>query len=168
MQLQLVLQAGDTEVQSSHACQQGPCSPTSLGPQELQTTAGPRESQDGLIDTSGHRQQNFRAEVTYWAWVRVNVWVRGWGEAEVVQLSGTLAVTQASLMWALEELLANPSGRRKIATDGNCQQGTNSKNRGIHDRNYEREKEKKHFQCTRFIFSVKGKPVIESPNEQLH
>lgn len=40
------------------------------------------------------------------------------------------------------ELLANPPGRRKIATDGNCQQGTNSRNRGIHDRNYG-EKEKK-------------------------
>lgn len=29
-------------------------------------------------------------------------------------------------------------------------------------------KRKKHFQCTRFIFSVKEKPVIKWPDEQLH
>lgn len=40
------------------------------------------------------------------------------------------------------ESLASPSGRRKITTDGNWQQGTNSKTRGIHDRNCG-EKEKK-------------------------
>lgn len=38
---------------------------------------------------------------------------------------------------------ANRPGRREAATDGSCQQGTNSKNRGTHDRNYTERGKKK-------------------------
>lgn len=82
--------------------------------QEMHTTAGPEESQDRLIDISGHQQQSFVQKATYWACVHMNVWVgEDGGEVEVVQLSGTRAVAQASLMWALEGVACQSFWQKK-------------------------------------------------------
>lgn len=71
--------------------------------QEMHASAGPAGSQDRLIGTSGHQQQSFVQKAPYWACVRTKVWVgEDQGEVEVAQLSGTRAVAQAPLMWALE------------------------------------------------------------------
>lgn len=82
--------------------------------QEMHATAGPEESQDRLMVIAGHRQQSFVQKATYWACVLMNVWVgEDGGEVEVVQLSGTRAVAQASLMWALEGVACQSFWQKK-------------------------------------------------------
>lgn len=109
----------------------------------MHATAGPEESQDRLMDISGHRQQSFVQKATYWACVRMNVWVgEDGGEVEVVQLSGTRAVAQASLMWALEGVACQSFWQKRNCYRWQLPAGNEQQNQRNSWRKLWREREK--------------------------
>lgn len=90
------------------------------------------------------------------------------GEVQVVQRSGTRAVAQASLMWALEGVACQSFWQKKNCYRWQLPAGNEQQKQRNSWQKLWRGRGKKRFQCTRFVFSVKGKPAIKSPNEQLH
>lgn len=90
------------------------------------------------------------------------------GEGQVVQRSGTRAVAQASLMWALEGVACQSFWQKKNCYRWQLPAGNEQQKQRNSWQKLWRGRGKKHFQCTHFVFSVQAKPVIKSPNEQLH